>query len=60
MVWRAMAFAGIAYFAAGQLPCAVPAPVSCVLAAWHERVQIHAAYHIALLTSHAALPLDIG
>lgn len=61
MVWRAMAFAGFTYFAAGQLMSAVPPHVGDRLAAWHTRVQIRAAYHIALLTTHAEpLECEIG
>ena len=51
MVWRVMALAGITYFAAGQVLAAVPAPVTERITAWHTRVQISAAYRIALLTS---------
>lgn len=52
MVWRAIALAGFTYFAAGQLMGDVPPHLGDRLAAWHTRVQIRAAYHIALLTTH--------
>jgi len=56
MMWRAMAIAGMTYFAAGQLMSAVPPHVGERIAAWHTRVQIGAAYHIALLTTHTEPP----